>query len=225
MVVVGLKQSRSFLGRPFSGRRCQGFPLHVFAASGAEALGEGWQGRDALGDLHGLLTEVQALRAQLERSIGTSRALQSKLEEQLAKAGRKAPEAALASALQTLPAAERPLGLDRHGTAPRPSTLRECSPVRPWDMWAFERRLALGGVFSSTADMLYPGSQGTWLLISCHLWQNGIISVWGLLILREVECGLPAALWSCSSHPFSPAHITPLLKTLFSPSYCFQKRI
>lgn len=85
---------------------------------------DGWQGQGALADLHGLLTEVQALRAQLETSIETNRALQSKLEEQLAKGGREAQEAALASALQTLPTAERPLGLDRQGTAPRPSTLR-----------------------------------------------------------------------------------------------------
>ncbi|XP_024906227.1 CDK5 regulatory subunit-associated protein 2 isoform X6 [Pteropus alecto] len=83
-------------------------------ASGAEALADGWQGRGALGDLHGLLTEVQALRAQLERSIETNCALQSKLEEQLAKGGRKAQDAALASALQTLPTPERPLRLDRH---------------------------------------------------------------------------------------------------------------
>lgn len=123
-VVVGLQQSSPSLGRPCGGRRCQGFLLHVFAASGAEALRDGWQGQGALADLHGLLTEVQALRAQLETSIETNRALQSKLEEQLAKGGREAQEAALASALQTLPTAERPLGLDRQGTAPRPSALR-----------------------------------------------------------------------------------------------------
>ncbi|XP_016011423.2 CDK5 regulatory subunit-associated protein 2 isoform X2 [Rousettus aegyptiacus] len=92
-------------------------------ASGAEALRDGWQGQGALADLHGLLTEVQALRAQLETSIETNRALQSKLEEQLAKGGREAQEAALASALQTLPTAERPLGLDRQDDDTCPVTV------------------------------------------------------------------------------------------------------
>ncbi|XP_042636312.1 CDK5 regulatory subunit-associated protein 2 [Orycteropus afer afer] len=52
----------------------------------AEASGEGWKGQDPLSDLHSLLREIQALRAQLERSIETSSTLQSRLEEQLAKA-------------------------------------------------------------------------------------------------------------------------------------------
>ncbi|XP_019503803.1 PREDICTED: CDK5 regulatory subunit-associated protein 2 isoform X1 [Hipposideros armiger] len=83
--------------------------------SRAEATGEGWQGQDPASDLHGLLTEVQALRAQLERSIDTNSALQSRLEEQLANGEKKAQEAALTMALQALPAPERPLQLHNHG--------------------------------------------------------------------------------------------------------------
>uniref|UniRef100_A0A8D1X9G6 CDK5 regulatory subunit-associated protein 2 n=1 Tax=Sus scrofa TaxID=9823 RepID=A0A8D1X9G6_PIG len=75
----------------------------------AETSGEGWRGQDPLGDLHGLLTEIQALRAQLERSIETNSTLQSKLEEQLARGGQKAQEAVLTLGLQTLSAPERPL--------------------------------------------------------------------------------------------------------------------
>uniref|UniRef100_A0A4X1UW36 CDK5 regulatory subunit-associated protein 2 n=1 Tax=Sus scrofa TaxID=9823 RepID=A0A4X1UW36_PIG len=74
-----------------------------------ETSGEGWRGQDPLGDLHGLLTEIQALRAQLERSIETNSTLQSKLEEQLARGGQKAQEAVLTLGLQTLSAPERPL--------------------------------------------------------------------------------------------------------------------
>ncbi|KAM5258708.1 CDK5 regulatory subunit-associated protein 2 isoform 8-T9 [Hipposideros larvatus] len=83
--------------------------------SRAEATGEGWQGQDPASDLHGLLTEVQALRAQLERSIDTNSALQSRLEEQLANGEKKAQEAALTVALQALPAPEWPLQLHNHG--------------------------------------------------------------------------------------------------------------
>ncbi|XP_057577669.1 CDK5 regulatory subunit-associated protein 2 isoform X17 [Hippopotamus amphibius kiboko] len=79
----------------------------------AEASGEGWRGQDPLSHLHGLLTEIQALRAQLERSIETNSVLQSRLEEQLARGGEKAPEAALTLALQTLAAPRRPLQLDK----------------------------------------------------------------------------------------------------------------
>ncbi|XP_054582977.1 CDK5 regulatory subunit-associated protein 2 isoform X2 [Eptesicus fuscus] len=74
--------------------------------SRAEMSGEGWKGQDPLGDLHDLLTEIQALRAQLERSIDTNSTLQGRLEEQLGQGGRKAP--------QTLPTPERPLPPDKH---------------------------------------------------------------------------------------------------------------
>ncbi|XP_066896973.1 CDK5 regulatory subunit-associated protein 2 isoform X4 [Kogia breviceps] len=81
--------------------------------TGAEASGEGWRGKDPLGHLHGLLTEIQALRAQLERSIETNSTLQSRLEEQLAQGGEKAREADLTLALQTLSVPERPQQLDK----------------------------------------------------------------------------------------------------------------
>ncbi|XP_068408237.1 CDK5 regulatory subunit-associated protein 2 isoform X3 [Eschrichtius robustus] len=79
----------------------------------AEASGEGWRGQDPSGHLHGLLTEIQALRAQLERSIETNSALQSRLEEQLVQGGEEAQEADLTLALQTLSVPERPLQLDK----------------------------------------------------------------------------------------------------------------
>ncbi|XP_059956605.1 CDK5 regulatory subunit-associated protein 2 isoform X2 [Mesoplodon densirostris] len=79
----------------------------------AEATGEGWRGQDPFGHLHGLLTEIQALRAQLERSIEANSTLQSRLEEQLAQGGEKAQEADLTSALQTLSVPERPQQLDK----------------------------------------------------------------------------------------------------------------
>ncbi|KAM8802867.1 CDK5 regulatory subunit-associated protein 2 [Rhynchonycteris naso] len=79
-----------------------------------EASGEGWKGPDPLSHLHDLLTEIQALRAQLERSIDTNSTLQGRLEAQLAKEGRS-QEAAPPLALQTLPTPERPLQLDPHG--------------------------------------------------------------------------------------------------------------
>ncbi|XP_026960857.1 CDK5 regulatory subunit-associated protein 2 isoform X5 [Sagmatias obliquidens] len=81
----------------------------------AEASGEGWKGQDPFGHLHGLLTEIQALRAQLERSIETNSTLQSRLEEQLAQGGEKAQEADLTLALQTLSVPERPQQLDKPG--------------------------------------------------------------------------------------------------------------
>ncbi|KAF6123570.1 CDK5 regulatory subunit associated protein 2 [Phyllostomus discolor] len=71
--------------------------------SRAEASGEAWKGQDPLGDLRDLLTEVRALRTQLERGIETNSMLQARLQEQLAKGGGQAPDAALALALQTLP--------------------------------------------------------------------------------------------------------------------------
>ncbi|XP_036116220.1 CDK5 regulatory subunit-associated protein 2 isoform X3 [Molossus molossus] len=88
--------------------------LRVPRESRAEASGEGWKGQGPPGDLHDLLTEIQALRAQLERSIDTNSTLQGRLEEQLAAGGRKAPEAALTSALQTLSTPEQPLPVARH---------------------------------------------------------------------------------------------------------------
>ncbi|KAM7093279.1 CDK5 regulatory subunit-associated protein 2 isoform 3-T3 [Molossus nigricans] len=88
--------------------------LRVPRESRAEVSGEGWKGQGPPGDLHDLLTEIQALRAQLERSIDTNSTLQGRLEEQLAEGGRKAPEAALTSALQTLSTPEQPLPVARH---------------------------------------------------------------------------------------------------------------
>lgn len=82
--------------------------------SRAEVSGEGWPGQDAVGDLHGLLTEVQALRAQLGRNMDTNSTLQSRLEEPPANGEEKAEDAALSLALQTLPTPERPLQLDDH---------------------------------------------------------------------------------------------------------------
>ncbi|XP_022434604.1 CDK5 regulatory subunit-associated protein 2 isoform X2 [Delphinapterus leucas] len=79
----------------------------------AEASREGWRGQDPFGHLHGLLTEIQALRAQLERSIETNSTLQSRLEEQLAQGGEKAQEADPTLALQTLPVPKRPQQLDK----------------------------------------------------------------------------------------------------------------
>uniref|UniRef100_A0A8C6FA46 CDK5 regulatory subunit-associated protein 2 n=1 Tax=Monodon monoceros TaxID=40151 RepID=A0A8C6FA46_MONMO len=78
-----------------------------------EASGEGWRGQDPFGHLHGLLTEIQALRAQLERSIETNSTLQSRLEEQLAQGGEKAQEADPTLALQTLSVPKRPQQLDK----------------------------------------------------------------------------------------------------------------
>uniref|UniRef100_A0A8C5VU46 CDK5 regulatory subunit-associated protein 2 n=1 Tax=Microcebus murinus TaxID=30608 RepID=A0A8C5VU46_MICMU len=77
----------------------------------AEASGEGWKGQDPFGDLHGLLTEIQALRAQLERSIETNSILKSKLEEQLAQGAEKAQEGALTLAVQALAIPQRPCQL------------------------------------------------------------------------------------------------------------------
>lgn len=76
------------------------------AESRVEASGEAWKGQDPLGDLRDLLTEVRALRTQLERSIETNSMLQGRLQEQLAKGGGQAPDTALALALQTAPAPE-----------------------------------------------------------------------------------------------------------------------
>ncbi|XP_058158463.1 CDK5 regulatory subunit-associated protein 2 isoform X3 [Dasypus novemcinctus] len=82
----------------------------------AEASGEGWKGQDPFRDLHDLLTEIQALRAQLERSIETNSTLQSKLEEQLVQGEKAAQEAALTLTVQTLSIPEQPLQLDKHAS-------------------------------------------------------------------------------------------------------------
>ncbi|XP_037706849.1 CDK5 regulatory subunit-associated protein 2 isoform X3 [Choloepus didactylus] len=81
----------------------------------AEASGEGLKGQDPCSDLHCLLTETQALRAQLERSIEANSTLQSKLEEQLAKSKKVAQEAALTLTVQTVSIPEQPLQLDKQG--------------------------------------------------------------------------------------------------------------
>ena len=104
--------------------------MHLFS----EPSGEGWRGQDPFSDLHGLLTEIQALRGQLERSIETNSTLQSKLEGQLAKEGKKAQEGALTGALQTPCVPEWPLQLDKHGTAPAPPNLLRLRPCAcHWD--------------------------------------------------------------------------------------------
>lgn len=82
----------------------------------AEALGAGWKGQDPGSDLHSLLTEIQALRAQLERSIETNSTLRSKLEEQLAQGARKAQEGTLPLPAQALSVPEWPLNLDKHAS-------------------------------------------------------------------------------------------------------------
>uniref|UniRef100_A0A8D2D3H1 CDK5 regulatory subunit-associated protein 2 n=1 Tax=Sciurus vulgaris TaxID=55149 RepID=A0A8D2D3H1_SCIVU len=81
--------------------------------AGAEASGS-WKGQEPLSDLHKLLTEIQALRAQLEMGIKTNSTLQSKLEEQLAQGVKKAQEGALTVAVQALYVPEWSLQLDRH---------------------------------------------------------------------------------------------------------------
>ncbi|XP_007647098.1 CDK5 regulatory subunit-associated protein 2 isoform X2 [Cricetulus griseus] len=79
-----------------------------------EASGEGWKGPDCLSNLHGLLTEVQALRDQLERSIQTNNTLRSKLEEQLSLGPKKAQEGDLTVAVKALSVTEWSLQLDKH---------------------------------------------------------------------------------------------------------------
>lgn len=109
----------------------------MFAEARAEASGEGSREQEPFRELQGLLTEIRALRAQLERSIETSSMLQSKLEGQLAKGQKKAEEVALTLALQTLAIPERPLQPDRHGTAhASPLKMQPCACV--WDVRASE---------------------------------------------------------------------------------------
>lgn len=85
------------------------------AETQGEASGEGWKGPDCLSNLHGLLTEVQALRDQLERSIQTNNTLRSKLEEQLSLGPKKAQEGDLTVAVKALSVTEWSLQLDKHG--------------------------------------------------------------------------------------------------------------
>nr|XP_045006539.1 CDK5 regulatory subunit-associated protein 2 isoform X2 [Jaculus jaculus] len=77
-----------------------------------QASGEGWKGQDSFSDLHGLLSEIQALRTQLERSIETNSTLRSKLEEQLAQGAKNAQEGALSLDVQALSIPEWALQLD-----------------------------------------------------------------------------------------------------------------
>ncbi|XP_071456975.1 CDK5 regulatory subunit-associated protein 2 isoform X1 [Marmota flaviventris] len=81
--------------------------------TGAEAP-EGWKGQELLSDLHDLLTEIQALRAQLEGGIKTNSTLQSKLEEQLAQGEKKAQEGDLSLAVQAPGVPDWTLQLDKH---------------------------------------------------------------------------------------------------------------
>lgn len=143
--------------------------------------GEGCRGQDPSSDLRGLLTEIQALRGQLEKSIETSSALRSRLEEQLALEGKRAQEAALTVALQTLTVPEWPLHLDKHGTAPalRPETAAPCvcrrdvrAPGCPWPTDVSPR------------CQQAPDARGAraWPLLSCQLRQSLVISVRGLWV-------------------------------------------
>lgn len=84
--------------------------------AGEEAL-EGWKGQEPLSDLHDLLTEIQALRAQLEKGIKTNSTLQSRLEEQLAQGDKKAQEGGLTLSVQALCVPDWTLQLDKHGMA------------------------------------------------------------------------------------------------------------
>ncbi|KAM5184903.1 CDK5 regulatory subunit-associated protein 2 isoform 5-T5 [Callospermophilus lateralis] len=81
--------------------------------TGAEAP-EGWKGQELLSDLHDLLTEIQALRAQLEGGIKTNSTLQSKLEEQLAQGEKAAQEGDLSLAVQAPGVPDWTLQLDKH---------------------------------------------------------------------------------------------------------------
>ena len=85
------------------------------AEAQGEASKEGWNGPDSFSDLHGLLTEMRALREQLERSIQTNSALRSRLEEQLSQGAKMPQEGALTLAVKTLSVTECSLQLDEHG--------------------------------------------------------------------------------------------------------------
>lgn len=80
----------------------------------AEALGAGSKGQNPCSDLHSLLTEIQALRGQLERSIETNSTLRSKLEEQLAQGPKKVQEGAPPLPAYVLSILKGSLPLDQH---------------------------------------------------------------------------------------------------------------
>ncbi|XP_006865738.1 PREDICTED: CDK5 regulatory subunit-associated protein 2 [Chrysochloris asiatica] len=123
-----------------------------------ETSGEGWKGQDPVSDLHGLLREIQALRAHLERSIETNSTLQSKLEEQLAKAEKTALEAACPLAVQTLPIPERPLQLDKHGG-------NKCSMTNEDSYDLFDSNLAVPPNSASKTLLLCGEGMGS---LSCN---------------------------------------------------------
>ena len=183
--------------------------------------GEGCRGQDPSSDLRGLLTEIQALRGQLEKSIETSSALQSRLEEQLALEGKRAQEAALTAALQTLTVPEWPLHPDKHGTAAalRPETAALCvcwrdvrAPGCPWptDM--------------SPRCQQAPDARGAraWPLLSCQLRQSLVISVRGLWVEGSGAWASRALLASGLAPVHSAFAVTPLL-TILPSAYCLSK--
>ncbi|XP_041618703.1 CDK5 regulatory subunit-associated protein 2 isoform X4 [Vulpes lagopus] len=143
---------------------------------GAEVCGEGCRGQDPSSDLRGLLTEIQALRGQLEKSIETSSALQSRLEEQLALEGKRAQEAALTAALQTLTVPEWPLHPDKHGGDRCPVAIDNSCDL-------FDSTLAVPPLSASETPPLSGNDSDS---LSCH-------------------SGVSATSTSCTSHPV-PGH-------------------
>uniref|UniRef100_A0A8C0PBV9 CDK5 regulatory subunit-associated protein 2 n=1 Tax=Canis lupus familiaris TaxID=9615 RepID=A0A8C0PBV9_CANLF len=141
-----------------------------------EACGEGCRGQDPSSDLRGLLTEIQALRGQLEKSIETSSALRSRLEEQLALEGKRAQEAALTVALQTLTVPEWPLHPDKHGGDGCPVAIDNSCDL-------FDSTLAVPPPSASETPPLSENDSDS---LSCH-------------------SGVSATSTSCTSHPV-PGH-------------------
>eukprot|EP00069_Balaena_mysticetus_P004481 bmy_17483T0 len=127
----------------------------------AEASGEAWRGQDPSGHLHGLLTEIQALRAQLERSIETNSTLQSRLEEQLAQGGEEAQEADLALALQTLSVPEWPQQLDKPAS--------ETPPLSGNDMDTLSCDSGSSITSASNMSRLVPGHRLWASKSGCHV--------------------------------------------------------
>lgn len=89
--------------------------MHVSAEAQDEASKEGWNGPDSFSNLPGLLTEMRALREQLERSIQTNSTLRSRLEEQLSQGAKMPQEGALTLAVKVPSATECSLQQDEHG--------------------------------------------------------------------------------------------------------------
>ncbi|XP_072583620.1 CDK5 regulatory subunit-associated protein 2 isoform X8 [Vulpes vulpes] len=145
---------------------------------GAEVCGEGCRGQDPSSDLRGLLTEIQALRGQLEKSIETSSALQSRLEEQLALEGKRAQEAALTAALQTLTVPEWPLHPDKHGGDRCPVAIDNSCDL-------FDSTLAVPPLSASETPPLSGNDSDS---LSCH-------------------SGVSATSTSCTSHPVPGHHL------------------